>query len=818
MFGIRLSHLPFLVLLILAIAFFSPFFLKGNAFVAADTLYSYYPWKYYAEPGFRPHNPLITDPVNDFYPNNYNRGLKEGVVRHWNPYVLGGTPANYSISVGPPGRYYPPKIILHRLLPTHAALTLMLFVHVVLMGCFMYLYLVQIGVGWRGSLFGAVAYMFNGYVMVWLEFEIWVTAGAYLPLLLLVMERYLGARRFMYAFAGAAVMGLLALTGSLQLFVYICLMMMFYMVFVLIRVRGRPRPGRDAAEVLACLAVTWVGGVLVGAVEFVPLTELILNSSRAETAYDFSGFFDAMGRVPFRYFITMLFPDFFGSPLMYFNVIPKLQQQQYMNYNELCLYVGIAPLFAFAACSLVAGNAYCRFFLLITLLTAAMMTGTYVYYPFFRLVPGMDITTPTRLIFLFVFALSAASALGFDALGNLAPARRRIFAGTALLLFGTIFVLAFFGDGRGIGVWFNREKFEPMTWALAPVLDRLMRMRDISSPVMRGPLVMGLICLVLFLSYTFVRRRVLSLIILALVLALLSYDLMSFGRRYNTTVDPGRIYPRTDAIDFLLEREGPFRVALDRPRGLYVNTLAPFGLEEVGGYVSFIPNRTNRLLSYIKYGDMGLTGRHFNRWVTFGDFSSPLFDLLNVKYVLTSPNYVLSGTGFRQVYRKDLAVYENTGAMPRAFVVHRPVVIRDLTELLRYMGSGDYDMNNEVILEEDPSAEFLQGVRSSARPSRVVIDHYGGDGIRMTVDMGSNGWLVLSDMYYPGWKAFVDGEETPILRANCAFRAVGLGPGRHSVVWEYSPRGVRLGWSLTITALAIVLAGIVLTGRRYARL
>ena len=71
------------------------------------------------------------------------------------------------------------------------------------MGFFMYLYLREMGVGWRGALFGGTAYMFNGHAMVWLEFEFVVTVGAYLPLLLLCMERFRTPGRYIYACAGS---------------------------------------------------------------------------------------------------------------------------------------------------------------------------------------------------------------------------------------------------------------------------------------------------------------------------------------------------------------------------------------------------------------------------------------------------------------------------------------------------------------------------------------------------------------------------------------------------------------------------------------
>jgi hypothetical protein len=67
-------------------------------------------------------------------------------------------------------------------------------------------------------------------------------------------------------------------------------------------------------------------------------------------------------------------------------------------------------------------------------------------------------------------------------------------------------------------------------------------------------------------------------------------------------------------------------------------------------------------------------------------------------------------------------------------------------------------------------------------------------------------WLVLTDTWFPGWRARVDGDETPVLRAHHAFRAVALPPGRHDVELAFRPRGLVLGAIVSGLALAVVLA------------
>ncbi len=802
----RLNLRNSLLFFILAFIFFLPCLIKKEVFLAADTLYSYYPWKFYTYRHFLPHNILIADPVNHFYARNYNQQLKERKIQQWNPYILTGVPSSGSVSTGYPGRYYPLKVLLHYFFSPHIALMMLLFIHIMLMGYFMFLYLLEIGAGWRGALFGSVAYMFNGCAMVWFEFESWVGVSAYLPLLLLFIEKYFAEKNFFYAFAGGTVSGLMILTGNLQLNVYVAVLMFFYFVFIIVRYYNGRDNRHSIISILMFFTVTGIIGILIGSIEILPLIELISNSHRINRIFNFNEFFDTLGRVPFRYFVTLLFPDFFGNPILNYNLIPMLPSHEYMNYNELSLYTGIATLFAFTASILTLKNAFSRFYFFMILLVIAMMTGTYVYYPFFKLVPGMNKMNPTRLIFLFVFVFSAASGIGIKGLENLTRIRRNIFLSIALLILLIVFFIARFGNTHGITVWFNHEQFSPLQKAMTNDLNLIIRLRDISSPVIYNPLVLACTVFCTFLSFVFLpQKRQISFILL---LSLLSFDLISFGWRYNTTVRPELIYSKTPAIEFLLKQAGPFRVVQDTGHGLYVNTLAPFKLEEIGGYGSFYPERINKLLSYIRFGK----DKNFDRWVTFKDFSSHLFDLMNVRYVLTSPYHKLTDQKYKLVFWEDLSIYENMEAMPRAYIVHHHIVKKDLSQMLRYMSSSAFDMRNEVVLEEEPPSEFMKQIHSPTFPPKITIDKYTSDKISMTTDLSTNGWLILSDTYYPGWKAYVNGKEVTIHRANCNFKAIELPSGKHLVAFEYSPISFRTGWILSSIGVICALAGFVIFG------
>jgi len=803
--AVRRHLVALAALLAVTVVFFFPYLFQGKIFLAADALSSYLPWSSYAAPGFHPKNSLITDPVNGNFAGLYNAQLKSGGLQHWNPWLLTGLPSTgvTAMSGGAPGRYYPVKLLLHRFLPTLHAFMWLLIIHVFLSGAFQYWYLREIGAGLAGALFGGVAFMFNGYAMVWLEFESVAAVMAYLPLLLLVMERY-RRRPVGYGLLGALVLGTIALSGMIQYLIYIALLLLAYAAFLLARSWRERRDARELRAILLAFCATCALGALIAAVELLPTLDLIRHSSRIARAFTFSTFFETLGRVPWRYFVTLLFPDFFGSPVLGFNLVPRLPTQEYMNYNELCLYLGVPTLFALLALPLRPKRPHAAFYLGMIVVLALLLAGTALYYPFFALFPGMDKMNPTRLIFLFVFAAATAAGLGLDALGDLAGRRRVVFSAIALVFLGAAVGLGFAaGTSRPLAVWFNSE-FPRI--ADPGAAESLLGLRSWASDVVRKPLLLAAGAAAIVLAYAWFRGRWARAATLALLVALLAYDLGSFGRGYNAIVEPRQIYPRTPAIDFLARQPGPFRIVFDARQRFLINSLAPFGIQEVGGYSSFYPEGAGRLLSYTEYGEASLRGQRFDRWVGFGNSRSPLLNLLNARYLLTAPWVNLDDPRYRLVFRQDLAIYENLAALPRAFAVHRATVIPDAARALGRLGSAGFDLGGEVILERAPDPSFLAGIPAGAGGDAVAVERYEPDRVEVRAEMRAPGWLVLADAWDQGWRAWSDGRPVVIERADVALRAVALPAGSHRVVFTYVPRAFQVGLLVSIAALVLAAA------------
>ena len=184
-----------------------------------------------------------------------------------------------------------------------------------------------------------------------------------------------------------------------------------------------------------------------------------------------------------------------------------------------------------------------------------------------------------------------------------------------------------------------------------------------------------------------------------------------------------------------------------------------------------------------------------------------LTDLDGVHYVLSElegkSDHVLA-------YRtEDVAIFENYDVLPRAFLAYRARAAADDDAALTLLRSQEFNPRQEALLaaaEVQPVAPPEEGAE------RVDVRSYANEQAVLEVDLPAPGYLVLTDAWYPGWQARVDGAAVPIERADVLFRAVYLEPGRHTVEFAYRPTSFLGG--LAAAALALLAALLLALGWR----
>ena len=159
---------------------------------------------------------------------------------------------------------------------------------------------------------------------------------------------------------------------------------------------------------------------------------------------------------------------------------------------------------------------------------------------------------------------------------------------------------------------------------------------------------------------------------------------------------------------------------------------------------------------------------------------------------------VLSGSGrFRLVHSGDVKIYENLDPLPRAFLVPQAWWAADDEAALARMRSPGFDPAAEVVLS-GRGEPFVSPAAGSV--GRVTVEVYEPERIVLRVEAEDVGWLVVTDAFYPGWRASVDGEPVDITRANILFRAVPVGQGSHEVILTFRPVSVQAGLVVSLVA------------------
>lgn len=326
-----------------------------------------------------------------------------------------------------------------------------------------------------------------------------------------------------------------------------------------------------------------------------------------------------------------------------------------------------------------------------------------------------------------------------------------------------------------------------------------------------------------------IKREILrtSAYIIAIVIVFL--DLYRFGAHHNPTVKMEEWKKVPLSVEFLKEDKDIFRVYsvgtiisrnnlyfkygwlrnkdcyIQNRETLSVNTNIIYSLQSPGIYLTLFPLRP--FIFEMKLGD-GFILDSLNYTGIVPNNTIKLLSLLNVKYLISC--FSLSGEGIELVKEIPLnwdlpsvKIYRNNNVLPRAFLVPSKRFIYDPNKIVDEILKPDFDPRYEVILEEtSPDGSF------SLFSSSCKIEDYKRDYIKIAVNMESDGFLFLSDTFYPGWKAYVNGKETKIYYGNCAFRAIFLNKGTYNVIFRYKPGSFYKGAIISFIAFLLVIFSI----------
>jgi hypothetical protein len=274
--------------------------------------------------------------------------------------------------------------------------------------------------------------------------------------------------------------------------------------------------------------------------------------------------------------------------------------------------------------------------------------------------------------------------------------------------------------------------------------------------------------------------------------ALMMLDLFGATAGFNPGNDDLTAgYRHPQAVEFLrqqIAQNGPFRIS-STTLAWQPDLAAVAGLDDAGGL--FDPLQP---AGYKKVADALSTGR-----------DPALFDLLNVRYVVSDAKAKAPSASFSEALRTDdgLVLWRNDAALPRARLAYTAQQVSVDAALAAVTAPG-FDPAATLLL----SGQITPAETGGSGSARV--DRYDDDRVSIQVRSDRPAYLVLADTSYPGWVATIDGKRTPIATADGIFRAVSVPAGTHEVVFAFKPAVVYWGFAVAAASLVLLLAGLVI--------
>jgi len=725
------------------------------------------------------------------------RGLKELVLPLWEPAINCGFPL---FAEGQAGPLYPFNLVTAFLLPTYAALTYNVVFHLWIAGVATYGLLRVLGCCQAAALTGGMTYALSGYIVVRCMSQNFVDAGAWLPVLFLLVELALRQRRLLYLWAGAGVVALQFLAGHPQATAYGVVAALLYGV-------ARLAAAGAGARGVCLLIVTPLVGAGLAAVQLLPTAELVTLSGRGGGM----GFeqFVSMSLPPER-FITLLLPNFFGN-----SGTGSYWGQEAGFFIQLCPYLGVLGLFL--AITAVRERRDLVTALFVCLAAGGLLLSLGRFTGFFELLhgtPGLSLfRIPTRFLLWWSLGGAALVGLGLDRLlSSGSPREERARWRSCLVL----------AAAAGAMVWLNRQV---LTGDAVPGLQEDLYRGDLIEDLVRA----GVLLLVAALLSTAWRWKSGRRLVSALVPLIVFADLFSFGSGFNALVE-SEVYGRTPATARTIASHAAGRAAALGGDPL---VRSPGGVSTLG-YVRCASLVSERTSSYDWHAGWMRNRSAYRAYpATLRMYTAGLFGIGNVlpgwsplhlrhhwELMRGYPRLLpMANTGY-VVSDRDLAwpnlellrpgeirVYGIRDVLPRAYVVPGRTVVADPAARLAYMRSPRFRPRAEVVLSRAPDPVHGSGSRPRAQIADQVptaqITRYERHRVEVALGEHDGGYLVLSDTHYPGWEAYVDGQPRAILEANHVFRAVPVRPQERHAEFVYRPASFTIGKWVSIACLAL---------------
>lgn len=813
------------ILLLLGLALYSPVLLGGKALYFRDIYHNYYTQLQFMK-----------------------SALWQGELPFWNPQLFAGTP---QMAVLEPPLFYPPGWIFFTALPFQFALVFNLLFHLLLAGLGIYLLGQRFGWSLSTRLLAALLFCFSGLMASLHSFHPLQNTVAWLPLVWWAFQACLQAKAlqkpqqkpqhkppFLWL---SLFYGLQILSGHLEIVYFESALLLVYGLWLQCRDALDAKAADDSLAsgtlLQSCLALgrclAALGlGVGLSALQLLPALAFLPHTVRSEGLGEMSMIWSYH---PFLSLLLFL-PDYLnqtvkGLSLHQFWGDPVYAKMPFFISGYLGLFPLLLLFTGLSLLKMLQQRALLLFFSLLALFLLLLAWGK--HFPLYSLLlalPGMGFFRyPSKLLVFVSFGLSLAAAIVFQALKDQPPLARRLaaIAGVSALLLACGFLLL-----PALSSQLSSPHIRQSSQILA-----LLRYQGLFATVLA--LAFGLVYYLQGHQGKWLKTKGQNLdpLLQGLLLGGIALDLLFTGwAAMPLAPSPAVFESPSKPAQYLLEKDlqgnSQARMLVSAAHQVPVPpTFAPQWenwpeLRFNAFHHASLQNNFNLAWgfrnAYGEWAALGQKGFVMNSlYLNALDMHKPEFkqvyeSLLGVRYVLsltpdakTTEYYSRSGHYLkRQEYPEmQLVLWENKAALPRARFHYQSMAIKDpqvIPALLAEpLSKSGIDFRSRVLLNDDQALKQAkaQVPAFEAREKRWQGPQFKLDKnnhLELALETNTSGYLVLADQHLPGWRAWDNGQETPILTAHYFMRAIRVGPGKHQITMKYEPPGFVMGLWVTL--------------------
>lgn len=759
-----------LVLFALLLSFFCLTFIylfplaQGLILLPLDMLVSNYsPW--YSPGTILLKNPYMQDAIIQLYPWKHLvfQSIKNHIIPFWNPYQHLGMPFMASMK---PGVFYPLNILY--VLGEVNAWNTLLFLQIFLSITFSYLLSREFRLGILPSFLVSLAFSLNSLMVGLLEFGSDGHALLWLPLFILCAKKYLDRQKTECLLILGLSIGISISAGQLQYTGYALALLILFILFYGISLKAK-------VITYSFLLLAIFLGIGISAIQLIPSVELFKQSYRGISK---SSEVFAEGLIKPHQLFRLFSPDFFGNPVT---------RDATISYIETSGYFGIIPLyFCLYAIYFARKNIFVKFFagvFIVAILLSLKGVGQILYT---LKAPLLTSGSGGRIFYLVHFSGAILSGFGLTEFLNTKDKKKIMISIFALVL---VFILIVGSTA------ITKKSSDSVKTFFANVQFSILILTTFSLGVA---------------TYILLKRKILfaGIVFSVFVVGLTYFDLFRLGYRFLTFSNEKFLYPdmnvtryvRDSSRDTLARNIGLVEPELATYLNVYtIETYNPLYLLGNGKLLDALQGKTDEELPVNKY------------FVTKGDEKLKYaLDFLGVSLVVTNkdsnpsieffgnPNFQNS---FELIYKDDrYSVYKNADAYPRFGLYYDAQLEENDEKALKLFSQRSVDFRKELLVNERLPIELEEGTGSAKMLSSNLNTQ------RFAVNSDKPGLFYISDAYFPGWRAEVNGEETKIYRTNYNFRSILVPQGESTIEFSYVPSGFRLGILISLVSLASLIS------------